>query len=142
MKKFSTSFSGYNKEEVNKFVDDVTKNYESMLNRLKAADAELMNVKVELTRLQEKESTLNRALLVAEDASNQIRRVAKDESRSIIDDAKKNASRIVNDALIKAEKAEADAESLKHRVEIYKRRVKQVIEEQETMIDEIDKIEY
>src|SRR5574344_2333472 len=138
MKKFNTSFAGYDKYEVNKFIDDVTKNYESMLNRLKESDAALAKAKVELERLQNMESTLNRALIVAEDASNQIRRVAKDESRSIIDDAKKNASRIVNDALIKAEKAEADAESLKHRVEIYKRRVKQVIEEQETMIDEID----
>jgi cell division initiation protein len=142
MKKFSTSFAGYDKEEVNRFVNDVTKNYESMLSRLKASDAELAQVKVELTKLQEKESTLNRALLVAEDASNQIRRVAKDESQSIIDDARKNASRIINDALIKAEKAEANAEELRHRIDIYKRRVKQVINEQEEMIDDIDKIEY
>mgnify|MGYP003416731808 CR=1 FL=1 len=142
MKKFNTSFSGYNKEEVNRFVSDVTKNYESMLNRLKSTDEKLEKCQTELTRLQNMESTLNRALLVAVDASNQIRRVAKDESKSIIDDAKKNASRIINDALLKAEQAESDANTLKRRIEIYKKRVKQVIEEQEEMIDQIDKIQY
>src|SRR5574344_867330 len=142
MKKFSTSFAGYDKYEVNKFIDDVTKNYESMLNRLKESDEALAKAKVELERLQNMESTLNRALIVAEDASNQIRRVAKDESRSIIDDAKKNASRIINDALIKSEQAEADAENLKRRVEIYKRRIKDAIHEQEEIIDQIGDIKY
>src|SRR5574344_1997313 len=142
MKKFSTSFTGYNKEEVNKFVNDVTKNYESMLNRLKTTDEELEKNKTELVRLQNLKGTLNRALLVAEDTSNQIKRIAKDESKSIIDDAKKNSSRIINDALIKAEQAEADAENLKRRVEIYKRRIKDVIHEQEEIIDQIGDVKY
>lgn len=142
MKKFNTSFSGYNKEEVNRFVNDVTKHFEEMLNRLKSTDEELAQCKKELEVSRDKESTVNRALLVAEETSNQIRRVAKDESKLIIDDAKKNASRIINDALLKAEQAESDANNLKRRVEIYKKRVKQVIEEQEEMIDQIDDIKY
>ena len=99
-------------------------------------------LKQELIKTKEKEMGWTRAFSVAEDAANQIRRVAKEESRSIIDDARKNASRIINDALIKAEEAEQTAQALRRRVNIYKRKVKEVIREQEEMIDEIGDINY
>ena len=142
MKKFSTSFGGYNKYEVNEFVDDVTKNYEEMLNRLKKTDEEVRLLREELIKAKEKEIGWAKAFQIAEEASSQIRKVAKDESNAIIDDAKRNASRILNDALIKAEKVEADAQELRHRVEVYKRKVKEVIDEQKEMIDEIGEIRY
>ena len=84
------------------------------------------------------ENTLNKALLVAEDASNQIKRMARDESKTIIDDAKRNASRIVNDALMRAEKLEADGENLRKRIVIFKRKFRSIIEAELENIDEID----
>ena len=138
MRKFSTSLSGYNKIEVNNFVKEVTGEYESMLAKLKKQDEEIENLKKELVKYQNMENTLNRALVVAEDASNQIKRVARDEAKGVIEDAKRNASRIVNDALLKADKIEQDAETLKRRVVIFKRRLKSVVDEQMEFIDSIN----
>ena len=76
MKKFSTSIYGYNKAEVNAFVAEVAKEYESMLNNLKQRDTEITALKQKLIQYQNMENTLNKALLVAEDASNQIKRMA------------------------------------------------------------------
>jgi len=140
MKKFSTSINGYDKYEVNSFVNDVTAEYESMLNKLKARDEEIALLKEQLDRYKGLESTLNRAILVAEDSSNQMKKVAKDEADMIVSDAKKNASYIVNDALIKAEKIEADADKLRRSLKIYKARIKQVIEEQLTIVDDVENI--
>ena len=142
MKKFRTSITGYNKWEVNQFVNEVTDKYESMLKRLKESDQQIEKLKQELIKVKEKEIGWTRAFTVAEEASNQIRRVAKEESRNIIDDARRNASRIINDALIKAEEAEQSAQNLRRRVDIYKKKVKEVIREQEEMIDEIGDINY
>ena len=119
MKKFNTSLNGYNKIEVNNFVQEVTQEYESMLNKLKHQDEEIDRLKKDLEKYQNMENTLNRALVVAEDASNQIKRVARDEAKGVIEDARRNASRIVNDALLKADKIEQDAETLKRRVVIF-----------------------
>lgn len=138
MRKFSTSLSGYNKIEVNNFVNEVTGEYESMLAKLKKQDEEIENLKKELVKYQNMENTLNRALVVAEDASNQIKKVARDEAKGVIDDARRNASRIVNDALLKADKIEQDAETLKRRVVIFKRRLKSVVDEQMEFIDSIN----
>ena len=135
MKKFGTSFRGYDKDEVNHFVRDVTKEYESMLRKLKLRDQEIEALKKKIIQYQNMESTLNRALIVAEDASNQIKKVARDESKGILEDAKRNASRIVNDALMKATKLEQDAENLKRRIVQFKARFRQAMQ---TEIENID----
>lgn len=138
MKKFSVSLKGYNINEVNAFVNDVTKEYESMLNNLKNRDEQIKSLKEELIKYQNMENTLNKALLVAEDASNQIKKVASEESRRVIEEARRNASRIVNEALIKAEKLETDGENLRKRIVVFKRRFKSVIETELETIDSID----
>ncbi len=137
MKRFSNSFNGYNKEEVNSFVATVAKEYESMLNKLKAQDLEIEKLNSDLKKYQNLEDTLNKTILVAEDASTQIKRMARDESKGIIDEAKKNASRIINDALIKAQKYETDAEELRKRVVAFKKKYKQAIESEIEAIEEI-----
>jgi len=138
MKKFGTSFNGYNKVEVNSFVRDVTKEYENMLNTLKARDQELEVLKQKLIQYQNMETTLNRALLVAEDASSQIKKMARDESKGILEDAKRNASRIVNEALLRATKLENDAEDLKRRIIVFKKKFRQAIELELENIDDIN----
>jgi len=138
MRKFNNSFPGYNKNEVNSFVSNVTTEYESMLNSLKSRDTEIEALKKELEHYKNIENTLNRAILIAEESSQNIKKTAFDESKLIIETAKKNASRIINNALIKAEKAEMEAEVLKRQVERYKKRYKNILEEQ---LEEIERLE-
>ncbi len=140
MKKFTSTANGYSKEEVNNFVFEVTKEYESMLNKLKTRDKEVTLLKEKLNHYKDLETTLNKAVLVAEESSNQIKKIAKDEAKLIIADAKKNASHIINDALLKAEKTEIEADQLRRSLKIYKARIKQTIEEQLTMVDDVDNI--
>ena len=140
MEKFNTSFSGYKKEEVNKFIDDVIKQVESMINNMKSKDLEIEKLKSELEHYKTLESTFNRALLVAEDAGQQIRNSARNESISIIEDAKKNADRIINSALIQADTARRDAERLRRNVITFKRRLRDILETQMDLVDDIDRL--
>ena len=140
MEKFSTSENGYNKTEVNRFVSDVANEYENILNRLKSKDNEYQILKEQLNHYKSLEKTLNKAVLVAEDSSNIIKKVAHDEAKLIIEEAKRNASQIVNDALLEAQKAEIEADQLRRSLKLYKARIKQTIQEQLTMVDDVDKI--
>ena len=140
--KFKTAFNGYNKEDVNSFIKSVTKEYESMLERLKKSDAENEDLKKKLVEYQNLENTLRRSLLIVEESNKELRRVAKNESIQMVEEARRNASRIVNDALIKAERIEANADALKRRAIMYKRKIKQLLDEQNQMLDKFDDIEY
>lgn len=138
MKKFRNSINGYDKRDVIDFVNEVTKEFESMLSKLKNQDTEIKTLNEKLDYYKNLEGTLNKAIQVADDASNQIKRVAREESTSMMEEAKRNASRIINDALLKAEKTDAEAEMLKRRVNVFKKRLRSIIEDQLSEIERID----
>lgn len=136
--KFSTSIQGYKKEEVNDFVKEVTKEYESMLQKLKNSCEVIESLRSELKHYKDIEATLNRAILVAEESTSNIKKAAYDESKVIVEDAKRNATKVINNALIKAERIEAEAEALRRKVLVYKRRFKELVEDQLDEIEQFD----
>ena len=136
--KFSTSIQGYKKEEVNDFVKEVTKEYENMLQKLKNSCEVIESLRKELKHYKDIEATLNRAILVAEESTSNIKRAAYDESKVIVEDAKRNATKVINNALLKAERIEAEAETLRRKVLVYKRRFKELVEDQLDEIEQFD----
>ena len=141
MEKFSTSKDGYNKEEVNKFVNDVVTQVESMLNKMKQKDKEISELTKSLEKYDNLELVLNKTILMAEDSSNQMKKLAREEADNLINDAKKNASRIVNEALMQAEKTELESIRLKRNIITFKKKLKVLLEQQIDLADEIDKID-
>lgn len=141
MEKFSTSKDGYNKEEVNKFVNDVVTEVESMLNKMKQKDKEISELTKSLEKYDNLKLVLNKTILMAEDSSNQMKKLAKEEADNLINDAKKNASRIVNEALMQAEKTELESIRLKRNIITFKKKLKVLLEQQIDLADEIDKID-
>ncbi len=136
--RFSTSIQGYKKEEVNDFVKEVTTEYENMLKKLKSSCEIIESLRKELKHYKDIEATLNRAILVAEESTSNIKKAAYDESKVIIEDAKRNATKVINNALIKAERIESEAESLRRKVAVYKRRFRELIEDQLDEIEQFD----
>lgn len=136
--RFNTSIQGYKKEEVNDFVKEVTTEYENMLNKLKSSCEIIESLRKELKHYKDIEATLNRAILVAEESTSNIKKAAYDESKVIIEDAKRNATKVINNALIKAERIESEAESLRRKVAVYKRRFRELIEDQLDEIEQFD----
>jgi len=141
MERFSTSFKGYKKEEVNKFVADCIKEVESMLESLKAKDAEINKLKESLIKYQSLEESLNKTILMAEETSSQVRKMASDDAARIINDAKRNASRIVNEALMQADETSKENEKLKRNIITFKRRLKMILENQLELVDDIEHID-
>lgn len=142
MNGFNTVFRGYDKEEVKKYLDKVIKEYERLLNEKKIVDEKVNDLSNQLEKYEQLESTLNRALFSAENASDEIKRVARLEAEGLINEAKRNANRIINDALIKAEKANDDADRLKRNVTLLKKRLRAIIEGQLEVIEEMDRLDF
>ena len=88
------------------------------------------------------EDTLNRAIFTAESAGDQIKSTARREAESMVAEARRNANRIINDALLKAEKAQNQADMLKRNTNVLKRRLKQIIENQLEVIEEIENVNF
>lgn len=158
MDKFNRVLRGYDPDEVNKFLDQVIKQVERMIANLKEKDKQiaLKDEKIaELTKMVEStghmrdklaqyermEATLNRAIVMAQKTSDQIKANAHRESEIILEDAKKNASRIVNESLLRAEKTDMESNMIKRNTNIFKRKLKDILESQLELVEDIEKIE-
>lgn len=158
MEKFNRTLRGYDPEEVNDFLDEVIKKVEKMVDDMDDKNNQIRKKDKKIKELQEKldeskdlreklksyermESSLNQAIIMAQRTSDQLRSSAQRESEIIIDDAKKNASRIVNEALIRAEKIEDNASNVKRNIAVLKKRLKNIIESQLQIIDDIDDLD-
>ena len=148
-KTFGISFYGYNKNEVNEFMNNVTNEYENMLDKLKKTNEEIKKLREDNSKLQGEleqykniEGTLRRTLVLAEESNQTIRKSANDESQVILEDAKKNASRIINDALIRAQKIQDDADKIKLDTIKYRNKAINILKEQKEILDKYEDIEY
>ena len=141
MKKFSKELSGYNKKEVNAFLNDVIIETEKMLKKVNLQQQEINELKKEIIRYKEIEKSLTISLSNAEQVGENIRRMANQESRAIIEDAKRNASRIVNDALLKSERLEMKREQVERNLRVFKNRLRTIVEQQLEVVDEIETLE-
>ncbi len=151
MEKFSRTVRGYDPDEVNAFLDKVISQVEAMVNEINDKDRKIKELqeqlednnglKDKLEQYERMEETLNKAILMAQKTSDQIKVNAHKESETVVEDAKRNANRIINEALLKAEKIENESNLLKRNTTIFKKRVREIIEAQLEIVDELNEIE-
>ena len=72
------------------------------------------------------------------DTCENCKKAAYDESKVILEDAKRNATKVINNALQKAERIESEAESLRRKVSVYKRRFRTLVEDQLDEMEQFD----
>lgn len=141
MEKFSYEANGYNRQEVNQFINDVIVQTEGIIKKCRTQTDEVNRLKEELEHYKNLENTLKTAIMKAEETGDNIKRMAREEHDIIVRDAKNNASRIVNEALLKAEKIESNADLLERNMKVFKRKLKVIMEQQMAVVDEIETLE-
>lgn len=140
MDKFTITEKGYSVSEVNEFIDNVITQTESMLEKMKKQQRDVIYLQKQIESYKKMENELKSALVRAEHSKEDIEKRALEQKNTIIDDAKKNASRIVNDALLRAEKIELKTETLERNMKIFKKKLRLVVEQQLAVIDEIEEL--
>jgi len=141
MKKFDRSINGYNIDQVNKFVDEVVTEVDQMVVKIREQSLEIQKLTSELEHYKKLDDTINKAVEIASSSAETIKDSSKTESELILINAKKNANRIINDALTKAEHIEEESQRMRRNIITYKRRIKDLMDQQADIIDDLDKID-
>ena len=121
MDKFHYEANGYNRSEVNAFIERVIRETEGIINKCQEQKDEIKDLKDKLESYKILEDSINKSIVNAEKTSDNIKRLAREEANVIVSDAKNNASRIVNDALIRSERIEQQADVLERNIKIFRR---------------------
>ncbi|MEH7441032.1 MAG: DivIVA domain-containing protein [Mesobacillus sp.] len=137
-KEFNKGFRGYDEDEVNEFLDQVIKDYELIIREKKELDERLNEMNSRLGHFTNIEETLNKSIVIAQEAGEEVRRNAQKEAKLIVKEAEKNADRIINESLSKARKIALEIEELKKQSKVFRTRFKMLIEAQLDMLNTDD----
>ena len=141
MDKFNYEANGYNRSEVNIFINDVIKKTERLLSTIRVKNKKIEDLENKLTYYKSIETTINQTIEKAEDFSKQKRKLSEEKYEMILTEAKENASRIVNEALIEAANLNRKKQLIEEKMKILKSQLKIDLEKQMKIVEEIDKID-
>lgn len=137
-KEFGKGFRGYNEDEVNEFLDQIIKDFELLLKEKKELEEKLKSSSERVGHFTTIESTLQKSIVIAQEAAEEVRRNSQKEAKLIVKEAEKNADRIVNEALTKARRIALEIEELKKQSKVFRNRFKMLVEAQLDLINTDD----
>lgn len=137
-KEFTRGFRGYAEDEVNEFLDQIIKDYEIILREKKELEEKVKTMTEQMKYYNTLEETLQKSIVVAQEAAEEVRRNSQQEAKLIIKEAEKNADRIVNEALSKARKIAIEINELKKQSKVFRNRFKMLVEAQLDLLNTDD----
>jgi len=140
-KEFNNKMRGYNPDQVNDFLDQVIKDYETVLKENDALKADLKSSDEKVTYFNELKDALNQSIIVAQEAADKVKENAKRESeiiqteseknaKSMLDDATEKSNHIIEDATERAKRIAIETDDLKKQTRIFKQRLQVMLESQ------------
>lgn len=109
---FTVGFRGYNREEVNRFLEEVAQTVES-LNRDNAAQRDtIASLEQQLVELRRTESTLSSTLLSAQSMAEDVKRSAQREADLVVKEAELKAGELIRKARVDLTDTQRDLSSL------------------------------
>ncbi|NLM35410.1 MAG: DivIVA domain-containing protein [Clostridiales bacterium] len=112
-KEFRSSLRGYNGEEVDDFLEQVTEDYEAMYKENATLKEKVLTLNEKLEHYAKIESTIQNTLLLAQNAADQAKALAQKEADIIIKNANETAQKIIDKAHLDVMKINEEYEKLK-----------------------------
>ena len=145
-KTFGVQFRGFNREEVDEFLDIVVRDYEDLVRSNHEKDQHIKNLEDRLSYFDEIKDSLSQSVLIAQDTAERVKQAANDRSHNIIQQAEQDAQRLLDEAKYKAneilrqatdnaKKVAVETEELKNKSRVFHQRLKSTIESQMAIVD-------
>ena len=145
-KTFGVQFRGFNREEVDEFLDIVVRDYEDLVRSNHEKDQHIKNLEERLSYFDEIKDSLSQSVLIAQDTAERVKQAANDRSHNIIQQAEQDAQRLLDEAKYKAneilrqatdnaKKVAVETEELKNKSRVFHQRLKSTIESQLAIVD-------
>lgn len=97
-KNFPSKMRGYNQDDVDDFLDQVTKDYEDALQKNRELEKSLKHAEEKLQYFNELKDALNQSIIVAQDTADKVKTSANKESEVIVTSAENTANEMISSA--------------------------------------------
>ena len=139
-KKFSKQMvNGYNVDEVDEFLDEITADYEKLYKENKELKDNTEELHNDVGQYKTIESTLQNTLVIAQKTADEIQNVAKQQAEQIINEAKSSAKQqadeLENQIVLKTK----ELDDIKKQFDIYKAKMESLLISQLELLKDVNK---
>ena len=139
-KKFSRKMvNGYDVEEVDDFLDQLTSDYEAKCRDISEKDRKIAQLEKDLVHYKTIESTLQNTLVIAQSAADEVKNTAKQQADQIVTEAKGNAQKQLDDINNEILAKRKELEDVKKQFDIYKAKMESLLISQLELIKDMKK---
>lgn len=132
---FRVKFRGYDREEVNRFLEEVAQTVES-LNRDNAALRErIVFMEQQVSELKRTESTLSNTLVSAQSLADDVKRSAQRDAELIVKEAELKAGELIRQARVELGETQRDLSQLQKQRLLMVERMRATLHTFERMLD-------
>jgi cell division initiation protein len=133
-REFKRSFRGYNEDEIDSFLDQVIKDYEQLYRENVELKETIERISSKLENYQHMENTLHSTLVIAQETAEEVKLNAKKESELVMKEAEIQAQRMIDEATSKVRRMTGEYEEINKQLQIYRTRMKTLLQAQLEMI--------
>ena len=139
-KKFSKkAINGYNPEEVDDFLDEVIKDYESLFRQSSDNKNKIEELNSKLEHYNKIESTLQNTLVMAQSAADEVKRAAEKQAEQIIKEAENKARESTMGIEQQITDRKKELENVQKQFDVYKAKMESLLISQLELLKEINK---
>ncbi len=139
-KRFSKkTLNGYDPEEVDEFLDELTKDYTIIYKKISDSEKEVEDLTAKMEKYTQIESTLQNTLLMAQSAADEVKNAAQKQADQIIREAESNAKQITNNIDIQVTEKRKELEELTKQFDVYKAKMESLLISQLELLKDVNK---
>lgn len=139
-KRFSKkTLNGYNPEEVDDFLDELTKCYSEIYRKVNDSEKEVEDMKTKLEHYTKIEATLQNTLVFAQSAADETKNAAQKQAEQIIKEAEGNAKQLASNLDTEIAEKKKELEDVKKQFDVYKAKMESLLISQLELIKEMSK---
>ena len=139
-KKFSRqSIKGYNVEEVDDFLDELTIDYEKIYKQVGEATKKASDMEEELKKYKNIENTLQNTLVMAQTTADEIKELAKQQADQIVKEAQGTAKQEVIEIEQSIVTKRKELEDLEKQIDVYKAKMESLLISQLELLKDMNK---
>lgn len=141
-KKFGKQMmNGYNVDEVDEFLDELTEDYEKLYKENAELKKSAEELNADMGKYKSIEATLQNTLIMAQSAADEVKNSAKQQADQIVRDAEMTAKTRVEELTSQITQKEKELTDVKKQLDVYKAKVESLLISQLEILKDINKDE-
>ncbi len=136
-KEFETGFRGYSKEDVDAFMTELNRDYETLYRDNRELTEKIEHLEKRIAQYEQMEDTMNTTLVLAQETGENVKAASRKEAELIIQDAQAQRQSILESAEVSLREARDRYSIIRNDIAVFRTKMESILQSQLKMLEDV-----